>query len=232
MCFPLTIKSGSLSVTDGGELTTSTFEQGDAGSVTITATDTVSFERVGSNGRSSRVTSQVAPGAFGNGGDINITAKSLSLTDGAELSASSEGNGAAGNIKVAADSISLSNQVVISSDTPAGQGNIELRSGDLVLRRGSNITTNATGTATGGKITIDTGVLAALENSDISANADQAFGGQVRITAQGIFGTEFRQEQTSASDITATGGSPELSGTVEINTPDVDPSLGLVMPEG
>jgi len=47
----------------------------------------------------------------------------------------------------------------------------------LVLRRGSNIITNATGTATGGNITIDTGVIAALSDSDISANAQEARGG-------------------------------------------------------
>ncbi len=32
---------------------------------------------------------------------------------------------------------------------------------------------------------------------------------------------------TPESDITATGGRPELSGTVEINTPDIDPNQGL-----
>jgi len=39
------------------------------------------------------------------------------------------------------------------------------------------------------------------------------------------------QEQTSVSDITATGEVPSY-GTVEINTPDVDPSLGLVSQVG
>jgi len=65
----------------------------------------------------------------------------------------------------------------------------------LVLRRGA-IITNATGTATGGNITIDTGVIAALSDSDISANAQEARGGRVRIDAQGIFGTEFRNQDT------------------------------------
>ncbi|MBD0344148.1 MAG: S-layer family protein, partial [Coleofasciculus sp. Co-bin14] len=97
----------------------------------------------------------------------------------------------------------------------------------LVLRRSSNITTNATGTATGGNITIDTDILVALENSDITANADVARGGQVIINTQGIIGTQFRDALSPESDITATGGSPELSGTVEINTQNVDPNAGL-----
>jgi filamentous hemagglutinin family protein len=167
------------------------------------------------------------------GGDINITTGLLSVTNGGELSASSKGTGAAGNLEVEAGSIRLDNRALLSSDTTAGQGNINLRSEDLVLRRGSNITTNATGTATGGNITIDTGVLAALENSDISANAQAASGGQVQIKAQGLFGTGFRDQLTPESDITATSNlGPEFSGTVDITTPDVDPSQGLVaLPE-
>ena len=97
-----------------------------------------------------------------------------------------------------------------------------------MLRRGSNITTNATGTATGGNITIDTDIIAALEDSDIRADADQASGGRVRINAQGIFGTQFRNQLTPLSDITASSNlGSQFSGTVEINTPDVDPSQGL-----
>ena len=47
--------------------------------------------------------------------------------------------------------------------------------------------------------------LVALENSDIIANARQSFGGRVSINAQGIFGTQFRDNSTLLSDITATG---------------------------
>jgi large exoprotein involved in heme utilization and adhesion len=52
----------------------------------------------------------------------------------------------------------------------------------LVLRRGGNITTNAQGSnIPGGNITIDTDNLVAVpkENSDISANSEESFGGRV-----------------------------------------------------
>ncbi len=81
----------------------------------------------------------------------------------------------------------------------------------------SQITTNAQGEVTGGNITINTQNLAALSNSDISANAEQAFGGQVIVNADAIFGTEFWTQPTTASDITATSElGPEFSGTVEL----------------
>ena len=98
----------------------------------------------------------------------------------------------------------------------------------LILRRGARIATDA-GNSDGGNITIDTDVLAAVGNSDITANAEAGFGGRVSITAIGIFGTEFRQQLTPQSDITATSNlGAEFSGVVQINTPDTDPTSGLL----
>jgi large exoprotein involved in heme utilization and adhesion len=146
----------------------------------------------------------------------------LSVTNGAELTASSEGNGAAGHIEVAADSIRLSSKQLLML-TPHQSRVISVCA--LVIWccvAQSNITTNATGTASGGNININSDVIAALEDSDITANAQNARGGQVIIDAQGIFRTE-------DSDITASSNlGREFSGTVEINNPDVDPTQGLV----
>ncbi len=64
-------------------------------------------------------------------------------------------------------------------------------------------------------------------NSDITANAFTGIGGRVNIKANGIYGIEFRESPTLLSDITA---SSEFGtqGTVELNTPDIDPNSGLV----
>ena len=57
----------------------------------------------------------------------------------------------------------------------------------------------------GGNIDIDSDFIVAVpeENSDITANAFQGKGGRVQITAQGIFGTQFRKDETAQSDTTA-----------------------------
>ncbi|NJR52779.1 MAG: S-layer family protein [Leptolyngbyaceae cyanobacterium CSU_1_3] len=49
----------------------------------------------------------------------------------------------------------------------------------------------------------------------------------MQINAQSIFGIQFRPELTNESDITASSRSG-AQGVVSINTPDVDPSRGLV----
>ena len=67
-----------------------------------------------------------------------------------------------------------------------------------------------------------------MENSDITANAQNSFGGKININAQGIFGTQYREEITSQSDITASSElGTSFSGTVELNTPGIDPSKAV-----
>ncbi|PMB13431.1 filamentous hemagglutinin [Fischerella thermalis CCMEE 5282] len=235
---------------------------GNAGNVKLNVSDGITITGISENGVNSGIFSNVETGGRGNSGNIEIITKGpLVVKDGGRLFASTSSLGNAGGIKINANSflldnaqlftnsdvensqagnieittakdIRLNNQALIAADTRGGQGNVTLRSRDLILRRNSNITTNATGTATGGNITIDTGNLVALENSDISADAKGGPGGSVFIRADAIFGTQFRRQRTPESDITATGASPDLSGTVQIDTADVDPSQGLVeLPE-
>ena len=117
----------------------------------------------------------------------------------------------------------------LSATTVFGEGgNISLNSQSLQMRRGSSISTSAAGMGNGGNITINTDTLVALENSDITANAENSFGGKVTINAQGIFGTQQREEVTNHSDITASSDlGASFSGKVELNTPGIDPNSGV-----
>ncbi|WP_226594489.1 filamentous hemagglutinin N-terminal domain-containing protein [Microseira wollei] len=80
------ISTGSLAIARGARLSASTFGQGDAGTVKITASDTVSFD-------AGNAFSRVEKGAVGKGGGIKITTNSLLVTGGARLSASTFGQG-------------------------------------------------------------------------------------------------------------------------------------------
>ncbi len=225
-----TLNTRQLIIRDGGWIGAGSRGEGAGGTLTVNATESVEVIGSGTIGLESINSALFTTAeAAGDAGDLNITTGSLIVQDGAEVSVSGKGSGEAGNLTVEASSIRLENQATLSADTKAGQGNINLNSVDLVLRHSSDITTNAQGSSViGGNITINTGVLAALENSDISANSANFRGGNVTVTAQGIFGIEFREQLTPLSDITATGANSSLNGTVTINTPDVDPSQGLV----
>ncbi|WP_392534524.1 filamentous hemagglutinin N-terminal domain-containing protein [Nostoc sp. C117] len=157
--------------------------------------------------------------------------------------------GKAGDLNISADSILLDNQGKLTSNSESGQGgNIALQVRDLLLMRGnSQISTNAGGDKTGGNININAPngfvVATPLGNSDITANAFSGSGGKIAIATKNIFGfvrrtradvekldsQEINPNNLPTSDITAfSQQNPSLNGTVQINSPDVDPSKGLV----
>jgi large exoprotein involved in heme utilization and adhesion len=226
----LTIATGRLLLRDGAVVTASTRSTGKGGTLSVTASDTIEVVGSSADGRTTSSLTAQTTGA-GNAGDLIIATERLAISDGAEVSVSSTGAGIAGVLLVEADAIHLNNQGKISADTSGGGGNINLSTGNLILRRGSSISTDARGRdITGGNITIDTDNLVAVpkEDSDITAKAQESFGGRVIVNAFGIFGTQFRPQDTPLSDITASSAlGPQFNGVVQLNTPGIDPSRGL-----
>ncbi|AFY80864.1 filamentous hemagglutinin N-terminal domain-containing protein [Oscillatoria acuminata] len=232
----LTISTRQLTVTDGGIVSTGTFGSGRGGTLTVNATAGMDISGSSpitglptgldsSSGRADFENQEIS----GPAGDLRINTGQLRVRDGANIDVRSLGPGNAGTLEIVAGSVRLDRGGSLNATTVSGAGgDIQLRSPDILLSNGSNITTNA-GNTNGGNITIQTRVLTALGNSDITANALAGRGGRVSIDAEGIFGTDFRETPTASSDITATSElGPEFSGSVELNTPDTDSSLGIV----
>ncbi|MEB3273281.1 MAG: hypothetical protein VKJ85_05800 [Prochlorothrix sp.] len=170
---------------------------------------------------------EVTPGTTG--GNITITGGSLYFYDRSQV-ASNAAVGGAGNISLTAtapNTIRLRNSQITAT---GGLGNLSLRSvGNIELLGGSLISTNGQGSQPGGNITIDTdGLLLGLQNSDITANAQNSAGGRVMITAVGLLGIRFSEGLTDQSDITATSDlGPAFQGIVTLDTPDSQVDSGL-----
>jgi large exoprotein involved in heme utilization and adhesion len=182
---------------------------------------------VTNQGAASGLFASTTPSSTDNGGNIIIDPRQMTVKDGGSISVNSEGTGNTGNISIQAGTLTLDNATITARAASRTGGNINLNLGNLLLlRNGSEISTTA-GIAgaggDGGNITIDTPFIIAIpgENSDITANAFTGRGGNVNITTQGIFGIEFRPQQTSQSDITASS-SFGISGVVDINSLDTD----------
>lgn len=219
-----------VSLQQGAQISASTSGTGRGGQLTISAPGSITL-----TGDGSIITAGTE--GSGGGGDLTLRTGTLNIQNRAEVTVSSSGAGRAGSLFVDADRrILLDNQGSIRADTAGGGGNINLRSPFILLRNGSNITTNATGAnIPGGNIGIDTRFLVAVlnEDSNISANSEDFRGGNVRINAFSIFGIQPSLVSTPLSDITATGATSALSGTINITTAGFDPTAGLVaLPTG
>jgi filamentous hemagglutinin family protein len=236
------VSTRNMIIRGGANISTTTLSAGDGGKLTVNVSDTLELigtgittgggvpveipsSLVSSSGRADFPALQ----ATGNAGVLKVNAGQLIIRDGAAVAVNSLGSGDAGTLEIVADLIQLDNEGTINAATDSGQGgNLSLKTQNLLMIQESQITTNA-GNTDGGNITIMTDTLVALENSDITANAQQGRGGRVIITAEGIFGTEFREKLTPESDITATSElGPEFSGVVDIVIQGIDPSQGLV----
>ena len=237
----ITINTGQLNITGGAEITASTFGEGNSGDITVNATESVTISDTSpTNQLFSRLIAetggQLDPEdtdssiGKGKGGDITINTQKLTVEDRGIISVSSQNVEAdsAGELKINVDSLTLKNQGKIISTTLSGDGgNINLQIADvLTLRDRAEISTTA-GTAQtggdGGNIIIDSDFILAFPTSnkhEITAEAFAGDGGQIAINTTNILGAESINISASSN--------LGLDGTVSIETPDVDPTSGVV----
>ncbi|MDJ0532066.1 MAG: filamentous hemagglutinin N-terminal domain-containing protein [Xenococcaceae cyanobacterium MO_207.B15] len=226
------ITTAKLLLRQGGQVTASTFGDGNAGTITIKASDTISADGADQDGFNSGIFSTVEEFGKGNANDINIYTNNLYLTNDAEISVESLGQGNADNLYIQANSLALSTGAALSASTPVGMGgNITLQIAEnLTLRDNSTISAQALKNANGGNITIDADFVIAFpnQNNDIIARAAEGIGGEINITTNGIFGIEERNSQppNNTNDLDASSDIG-LDGEVLINQPDVNPTEAL-----
>ena len=224
----ITITGNSLEATEGGQVLTTTSRINDAGDINFLIQD-----RLLLSGTDSGVFANTTKGSSGNGGSIFIDPQTVVIQDEAKIAVDSRGTGTGGDITLEAGNLTLDNEASISAETVNNTGgNISLEVQNfLLLLQNSQITATA-GTdragGDGGNIDIAAQFIAATQNSDITANAFAGKGGNININAFSVFGLAQSDSPTDAtSDITASS-ELGLEGTVEIDTPEVDPSRGLV----
>lgn len=217
----LTINTKDLSVSNGAIITAEStgadvlgepVATGLGGEIEINASESIRL--------SDGIISSSTSGEGDNAGSLRLETNQLNVLEGSGISVNASGSGLAGNLEIDANSINLDRSSLNAETRVGDRGNITLNNADtLLLRNNSQITTNASESATGGDISISSEGIALLDNSDITANAVRGQGGNIQITTQGIF-------QEPGSDITA-ASELGIDGTITINSPDVDPASGI-----
>ncbi len=156
--------------------------RGNAGDITINVANNASFD-------DTLILSQVQEEAVGDGGDINITANNINLTNNSLVLADTKGNGDAGNISINANQINLTNNSLVLADAKGNgdAGNISINANSLILDNQAAISATTT-SRIGGNIALHISKnLIMRDNSLISAQATgEADGGNVKINSDFI----------------------------------------------
>jgi large exoprotein involved in heme utilization and adhesion len=228
----INITTGSLSITNGAVLTTSIYGQGDAGNAYINARDTVSFDGEGRISKQpSGVYSTVNREAIGQGGNVNIAANSLRVTDGGTLYTSTLGQGDGGNVNVkVSGAVDIAGKVgtspsgifsYLGTGAVGNGGNINIDAGSLSLRDGAQLAADTNGQGNAGNVTVRVRDSVSLANGRISSRVQPSAvgkGGNIGINAASLSLTDGAQllTRTASASNTQPAGQGD-AGNINLN---------------
>ncbi len=224
-------------------------EGGEGGAIFIEASDLVSLQgfpssistgslSIGNAGNLNILTKRLElnAGAFiststlnqGQGGNLTINASdaiTLTLQDFTTgIFSTTQGEGSAGNIDLTTSHLSVINGALISAATRRnGKGGfIQINADSLTLDNNSQITTLSQGEGNAGNINLNITGLFTAQDGLISANANQASGGEINIVAQDIRLSGNSDIRTNVETGEGGGGNITLTANSIINFNDSD----------
>ncbi|NES18359.1 MAG: filamentous hemagglutinin N-terminal domain-containing protein [Symploca sp. SIO3E6] len=211
----LTIATRKLNVEAGGQISASTSGTGNPGNILVQGADSVSL----SNGS---ISTAVNPEAMLNltqavqGGKIDIQSRTLFLTNGAEVTASTSGQGNAGSILVRdAELVSINDHSSISTAVNTGAvgqgGNVDIQTQSLSLDSGAKVSASTSGDGQGGTITVS-----ASDAVEITASTLTAFTNSIRDAGNLKIETS-RLTVQDGGQVSADTSSTGQAGTLEVN---------------
>jgi len=222
----ISITTGSLTMGRGAQINSGTSSSGQGGNITITAANTIGMSGTLTTGQPGGIQSRSigASPDVGDGGNISLTAgQSVTITDGASVSASTAGPGNAGNILVKANDVTLNGGgTITAASTGAGnagtvtiQGINSPANSFLVEGTGSGIFTNTEDTGTGGNILVNADTVTISNGGTLSAKtsgtASSAVGGTITVEAPNSV------TMTNGATITASSTGTGSTGNIQIN---------------
>ncbi|GJL49567.1 MAG: hypothetical protein NPIRA01_07940 [Nitrospirales bacterium] len=225
------------------DISTAAHGTGEGGTIELAASQTISLD-------DSFIAADVAGGtdnpATISTGNITVTAPTLTLTNGSDVTAATSGSRNAGTIQLNADIVTVNDGAAptatddarskISSSSGTGSGN----AGDIFINTGAStgstptsfaftntdISTAANGTGEGGTITLKTTDTIRLDHSTLSA--DVANGTDIPDPTTVLL-TPTGNIRVETPNLTITGGGLTAQSTGERNAGNIDVQVGALI---
>jgi large exoprotein involved in heme utilization and adhesion len=179
----VSVNAGSIFIINSGTISSGTFGRGNGGSVSVNVAGRLAIDGAMTPVSFTGISSQANRGSIGNAGPISITAGSVSLAHGGEISSTTFARGRGGTVAVAVDGLlaidgsgTNPGATGIQTDSRAGSsgnaGDISVRAGALSLVHGGVISSALRpfmnlppSTGNSGRITINVGGLLSISGS-------------------------------------------------------------------
>lgn len=191
------ISTPKIDVLNGARVTVETIGQGNAGNVTVNASQSVEV-----TGNSSKLTAETS--STGNAGKLNINTGQLSIGNGGQVVAKTTSTGNAGALVINASSVNLDGNntgLYLNSTGSGNAGGIKISTpGDLNIQNGAQVNVSGTGTGNPGNIDItaknllltNQGSITAFTNSGEDANINLKVNDSIRLRFNSEIVTEAR----------------------------------------
>ncbi|WP_236140226.1 two-partner secretion domain-containing protein [Nostoc sp. CMAA1605] len=247
----INIQADSLNLIDNSQISSFNLGTGNSGNIfvdvkgaiTLKKSDNSTIDRV----LASVITTQVAPGAEGNSGDIHLKAESLTLLQGSSIINSTFGRGNSGNIFVDiqgaaifdGESLEFPSGIVSQVAPPAvgNSGDIHLKAESLTLTQGAGLSSSTFGRGNGGNIFVDvkdsvkisgedsTGFSSGIRTQVIAPSAVGS-GGEIHLKANslnlaqgGSLSTSTFAQGNAGNIYVDVGGVINIDGETQSNSP-------------
>ncbi len=192
------VSGQEIQVVHGGEISSSTLGEGDAGAVTVQGTESVMVQGFNSQGSASVISSDTVNG--GTAGKVVVQAPQITVNEGGVITARAlkDSTGRGGNVEVSGRQIAVVNGGQIASSTlgTGDAGTVTVRGTETVTLRGrdsqgnlSTIASDTSGAGAAGAVTVEAPQVVVDEGGVIAARAitgSTGRGGDVEVRGQEI----------------------------------------------
>lgn len=220
------LSTGSLYIESGAAVASSTSSSGSAGNVTVSA-GSLAIDGSGTStgtgaGKQTGIYSTAAKGSSGNAGNISLTVTdAMKMSNTAEISSDTNGEGRAGDITVVAGTLALDNSAIYSRtySEKGAAGWVDLTArGNFLLGGASKVSSSTYGGGDAGWIGVHAGSLDVTGNSGFYSNAlsgSKGAAGWVEVKVDG------QARLTDGGQMTSSTAGPGSAGYVSLEAGSV-----------
>jgi len=205
----LTIDTSRLIVKDGGLVSATTANSGEAGKLTVNASESVEVVGTSPNGQTpSRLVFDSS--GSGNAGELKIDTGRLVIQGGGQISATTFDAGEGGIIEVnASESVDVNGSgsgLFFESRSLANARGITLNTGRLTVENGGQLTVSGSGSGTSGDLEITADSIFLTNQGRLRATTTASEGGNIRLDVTDSIIMRFNSEIAAEAFGTANGG--------------------------